>query len=309
MKTRDLLLCALAYCSAAAAKKEDIEYVAEHLAEIPMDNRYATLPVWTATTAMPDDGWTFAAQGSLSQAGSGDLEVAGPMFSFAASRALSSRWAVTALGFADVLALSGGDERDLQTLFAPSTPIARPVAASFDGLDGSVNHYGVGLAFSATSERGWLGAHRWVAGLLFESVDLRDYRWNFTILEGPDAGTRGQIDFINDYRHFTPFAGLQIVRERGNWIFSPHALFALPLPRRGWVGHIQTDEFDIRGDTADVGNGKHFGDPSLTLGFDITYRPAHLSLDVGTVLTQALIEPIVHKGIDRNWALSVRWQH
>jgi len=247
VKTRTLLLCALAYCSAAAAKKEDIEYVAEHLAEIPMDDRYATLPVWTATTAMPDDGWTFAAQGSFSQAGSGDLEVAGPMFSFAASRALSSRWAVTALGFADVLALSGGDERDLQTLFAPSTPIARPVAASFDGLDGSVNHYGVGLAFSATSERGWLGAHRWVAGLLFESVDLRDYRWNFTILEGPDAGTRGQIDFINDYRHFTPFAGLQIVRERGNWIFSPHALFALPLPRRGWVGHIQTDEFDIRG--------------------------------------------------------------
>ena len=26
-------------------------------------------------------------------------------------------------------------------------------------------------------------------------------------------------------------------------------------------------------------------------------------------LTQALIEPIVHKGIDQNWLLSVRWQH
>jgi hypothetical protein len=299
----------LAYCAQASAKKEDIEYVAEHLAEVPMDNRYATLPVWTATTAKPDDGWTFAAQGSFSQAGSGDLEVAGPMLSFAVSRALASRWTVTALGFADKLNLSGGDERDLQTLFAPSTPIARPVAASFDGLDGRVNHYGAGFAFSTTSDRGWLGAHRWVAGLLYESVDLRDYRWNFTILEGPDAGTRGQIDFDNDYRHFTPFAGLQIVRERGDWLFSPHALFALPLPRRGVVGHIQTDEFDIHGDTAEAGTGKHFGDPSLTLGFDITYRPAHLSLDVGTALTQAFLEPVIHKGIDRNWVLSVRWQH
>jgi hypothetical protein len=61
--------------------------------------------------------------------------------------------------------------------------------------------------------------------------------------------------------------------------------------------------------TADVGNGKHFGDPSLTLGLDITYRPMHLSVDLGTLLSQAVIEPLVHKGIDSNWVLSVRWQH
>ena len=149
MRKRTLLLCALAYCSQAAAKKEDIEYVAEHLPEVSMDNRYATLPLWTASaTSRPDDGWTFAAQGSFSRATAGGLEVGGPMLSFAASRALSSRWTVTALGFADDLHLSGSDQRDLQTLFAPSTPLARPVASSFEGLDGSVNHYGAGLAFS-----------------------------------------------------------------------------------------------------------------------------------------------------------------
>jgi hypothetical protein len=300
----------LAYCSQASAKKEDIEYVAEHLPEVSMDNRYATLPVWaTRATSKPDQGWTFAAQGSFSQASAGGLEVGGPMLSLAASRALASRWNITALGFADELRLSGGDERDLQTLFAPATPIARPVLSRFEGLDGRVNHYGAGLAFSVNSDRGWLGEHRWVSGVLYEDVNLRDYRWNFTVLEGPDAGTRGLIDFNHDYRHFTPFAGLQVVRERGDWIFSPHALFAMPLPRRGWFGHIATDEFDLSGNTADVGNGKHFGDPSLTLGFDITYRPAHLSIDVGAALTQALLEPVVHKGVDQNWVLSVRWQH
>jgi hypothetical protein len=32
-------------------------------------------------------------------------------------------------------------------------------------------------------------------------------------------------------------------------------------------------------------------------------------VDVGTALTQALLEPVIHKGIDQNWVLSVRWQH
>jgi hypothetical protein len=301
-------MCVLV-CSSRAYAKEDIEFVAEHLPEVAMDNRYATLPVWATTNSQPDDGWTFAAQGSLSRASAGPLEVGGPMLSAAASRALSTHWTLTAVGFADAQSLSGGDERALQTLFAPATPIERPVDARFEGLDGRVNHYGAGLAFSTAADGGWLGPHRWVGGLLYEEVQLRDYAWNFTILAGPAAGTSGRIDFDNDYRHITPFAGLQIVRVRGDWIVSPHALFALPLPRRGWVGHIETAQFDLHGDTADVGNGKHFGDPSVTLGLDVTYQPAHLSFDVGTALSQGLLEPVVHKGIDRNWVLSVRWQH
>jgi hypothetical protein len=307
VRTR-IVLCLLV-CAASAHAKEDIEFVAEHLPEAAMDNRYATLPVWTPTTKALDDGWSFAAQGALGRASAGSLEIGGPMLSIAASRPLSSRWTVTALAFADLQSLSGGEQRDLQTLFAPATPIERPVAARFDDLDGSMRHYGAGFALSMASDSGWLGTHRWVGGLLFEEIQLRDYGWDFTILAGDAAGTQGHIDFDNDYRHITPFAGLQLMHEHGDWSFSPHALFALPLPRRGWVGHIATDEFDLHGDTADVGNGKHFGDPSLTLGLDITYRPMHLSVDLGTLLSQAVIEPLVHKGIDSNWVLSVRWQH
>jgi hypothetical protein len=308
VKSRILLVCVLA-CSSRVYAKEDIEFVAEHLPEVAMDNRYATLPVWTTLESQPDDGWTLAAQGSLSRASAGNLEISGPMLSVAASRALAKRWTFTTFGFADAQSLSGGDERALQTLFAPATPIERPVAARFEGLDGRANHYGAGFAFSTASDNGWLGPHRWVGGLLVEEIQLRDYGWSFTILAGPAAGTRGRIDFDNDYRHLTPFAGLQIVRERGAWIFSPHALLAVPLPRRGWVGHIATAQFDLHGDTAEVGNGKHFGDPSVTLGLDITYRPMHLSFDVGTAVSQSLLEPVIHKGIDRNWVLSVRWQH
>jgi hypothetical protein len=296
----------LLFACGPAAAREDIEFVAEHLPEVAMDNRYATLPVWSARSAA--DGWSFAAQSGFGRTSAGNLQIGGPMFAAAAAHPVSARWSVGVLAFADTLSLSGSEQRQLQTLFAPSTPIVRPVDASFDGLDGSMRHYGAGLSAAISAHDGWLGEHRWIGGVLFEEVSLRDYRWNFHILAGEAAGTRGEIDFDNDYRHVTPFLGLQLVHERGDWTFSPHGLFALPLPRRGFVGHISTAQFDIHGDTADVGNGKHFGDPSVTLGLDVTYRPAHLSFDLGTVLTQGLLEPYVHKGVESDWVLSVRWQ-
>ena len=75
------------------------------------------------------------------------------------------------------------------------------------------------------------------------------------------------------------------------------------------TGRISGTGFDLAGNTADNGAGKHFGDPSVTLGLDVTYRPAHLSIDIGTALTQQVIEPVVHKGVNSDWVVSVRWQY
>ncbi len=299
-------LCLLA-CGRSACAEHDIEFVAEHLPEVAINNRYATLPVWGGVES--PDGWTFAAQAAFSKARAGNLEISGPMFAVAATRALGPRWAGSAFGFADALNFSGGNDlRPLQTLFAPATPIARPVAARFDDLDGRMRLYGFGVAVSMASDDGWLGAHRWVGGVLVQQIELRGYGLNFTILAGEAAGTRGHLDFDADYRHITPFVGLQASRERGDWAFSPHLLVAVPLPRRGLVGHIATDQFDVRGNAGETDIGNHVGDPSVTLGFEITYRPARLSVDVGTILSQALLEPHVHKGVERDWILSVRWQ-
>ena len=70
------------------------------------------------------------------------------------------------------------------------------------------------------------------------------------------------------------------------------------------VGHITGPGFDLHGDTEEAGQGKHFGDPWISLGLDVTYLPANLTVDVGTLLTQRLIEPLVHKGIDADWVIS-----
>ena len=131
----------------------------------------------------------------------------------------------------------------------------------FENLDGKMHHYGAGLNVSFERDCGWLGMHRWVGGLLWETIERRDYRLDYQVLEGASAGLRGQIDFDADYRHITQFVGLELPRRGTHWAFSPHALITWPVPRRGVTGHITGPGFDLRGNTEDVGNGKHFGDP------------------------------------------------
>ena len=89
---------------------------------------------------------------------------------------------------------------------------------------------------------------------------------------------------------------------------SPHALLAVPLPRRGIAGRITGPGFELSGDTASAGNGKHFGDVALALGFDFVYEPWGLSVDIGSTISQALLERQVHRGVDRTWLVSVGWR-
>lgn len=302
-----VLLGALAWGLAGPARSEhDIEFVAEHLPEVMMDNRYATLPVWDLGAGTENTAYQF--QAAYSSSAAGDLSIAGPLLSMSASRPLSGKSQLGAFGFYDPLRLQTNlDRRPLQTLFAPETPIERPVDAEFTNLDGTATNFGAGLFWSRHVADGFLGEHSWVAGVLWQRVDLQDYRFDYVVTSGPQSGLRGQIDFDTHYDHFTPFIGLQVPRARADWLFTPHALFAFPSPRRGFQGHITGPGFDLSGDTASAGNGKHFGDPSVTLGFTLTYMPAHLSIDAGTFFTQAFLEQKIHHGIESNWLLSVSW--
>jgi hypothetical protein len=284
---------------------EDLEFVAEHLPEVAMDNRYATLPIWIdSTRAVPRT--SFQVQVAFSDTSIGGLDLTGPLLSLGVARKLNESWRLGAFAFYDRLHLTSGvDARPLQTSFAPATPIARPVAAQFSGLDGHVSDFGAGISIGRIITTPRLGAHLWTAGLLWQQVELRDYRFDYLITAGPQAGFRGQIDFDSNYRHVAPFVGAQITSHYGKFSLSPHVLFVLPLPRRGIVGHITGPGFDLRGNTAEVGAGKHFGDPSLSLGMSLTYEPTRLSFDIGTVLTQALLEPAFHRGVKQNYVISI----
>ncbi|HEY6644831.1 hypothetical protein [Povalibacter sp.] len=298
-------LCAVARLCAA---EHDIEYVAEHLPEVAMDNRYATLPVWTGGESDEAPGLIF--QGAASSMQVGTLSLDGPMLSMSWQHDFGHAWRGGVIGFYDHLTFdSGRESRPLQTLFRPDTPIERPAAALFTDLDGTTDDRGVGFFVAHDGDAHLLGRYTWVAGALWQQVVLSDYRFDYEILAGPQRGMTGSIDFDATYGHVTPFAGIEVPRDFGEWSVAFHALLAYPLPRRGVAGHICGPGFDLSGDSATAGNGTHFGDPSVTLGLNLTYRPARLTIDVGTLLSQALLEPIIHKGIEQNLVLSFTWAY
>jgi hypothetical protein len=303
-------LALLIHSEPVACATESIEFVGEHLAEIPMDNRYATLPLWSRWNDNVPPSWQLTAQSGFAQTHTGSLAVDGLMVSLAAGRRIAGDWQLTGLIFLDDLDLSSGlDRRPLEVRFAQGVPLDLPAPAEFSGLSGSARNLGLGLAIRRTATFRLWHSYEWTAGVLWQRVALRDYSFNFRILEGADAGETGILDYSATYSHVTPFLGIAWPREFGNWGITPHVQAAMPLPRRGVAGRITGSDYDLRGDTGSASNDKPFGDPSLTIGLDFNYRPWNLTVDLGSAISQALLEPIIHEGVDRNWLISASWSY
>lgn len=295
-------LAVLLHAGTATGASESIEFVGEHLAEIVMDNRYASLPLW--------GGDKLTAQGGFAQTRSGALSVDGLMVSFAAARHFAADWQLTGLVFFDDLDLASGvDRRPLEVSFTHDVPLSLPADAQFAGLSGVARYVGFGISVRRTASFRLWHTYEWTAGVLWQRVALRDYAFDFRILSGPDAGETGLLDYSATYTHITPFLGIAWPREMGHWKFVPHIQAAVPLPRRGVAGRIAGTGYDLRGDTGSAANDRPFGDPSMTLGFDLTYRPWNLTVDLGSVVSQAVLEPLIHEGVDRNWLISVSWNY
>jgi hypothetical protein len=309
VSTRALITVAFVLNAAPAlAKTESIEFVQEHLAEIVMDNRYATLPFWASPASETPAHWQLTTQAAFARTHTGELDVEGPMLSLATTRSIADNWRLTGFAFFDSLNFSSGvDYRPLEVQFASGVPLALPAAAEFSGLEGSEESYGLGISIRRRSTLRLWGEYEWTAGVLWHHVALQDYSFDFLILDGPSAGATGVIDYSATYAHVAPLFGIAWPRTRGNWGWTPHLQAVVPLPRRGVVGRIEGPGYDISGDTSQTGVGTPFGDPSVTFGFDVTYRPWNLTVDVGSAISQALVEPVIHKGVESNWLLSFSW--
>ena len=299
-----LLATFMAAPAALAATPEDIGFVSEHLPEIAMDNRYAQLPLWVNCT---EQGYCPSFNVGYASTHSQTLSIDGPMFSLGLTHDVGP-WEITGFAFYDPLTLASGTERrPLDVDFVSGVPYQLPAPAKFSGLHGSADDMGLGVALRRDASLPWLGQFTWTAGLLWQQMSLRDYRYDYRILEGPDAGSAGQIGYDADYRHFVPFAGMAWPRHGERWAYAPHFQVAMPLPRRGMDGRITGPGFDLAGNQADNGAGKHFGDPSVTIGFDVTYLPWNLTFDLGTAVSQYLLEPKIHEGVDHDLLFTVRW--
>jgi hypothetical protein len=300
-----LLTIALAARAGAAATPEDIGFVSEHLPEIAMDNRYAQLPLWTSCGV--EHGYCPSLNVGYASTHSQTLSIDGPMFSLGLTHDVGE-WSITGFAFYDPLSLrSGTERRPLDVDFVSGVPYQLPVSAEFSGLNGSADDTGFGIALRRDASVPWLGQFTWTAGLLWQQMSLSNYRYDYRILDGPDAGASGQVGYDAAYRHFVPFAGMAWPRHGERWAYAPHFQVAMPLPRRGMDGHITGPGFDLAGNQAANGAGKHFGDPSVTIGFDVTYLPWHVTFDLGTAVSQYLLEPQIHEGVDHDLLFTLRW--
>jgi hypothetical protein len=301
--------CVCAVSAPALAAPESIDVIAEHLPEAAMDNRYASLPLWARADELHGSQWLAAVGVAYARSRARGLSLEGPMLALSATKRLEQEWSITAFAFFDDLRFSGGSARlPLEAQFTSATPLTLPVDAQFSDLRGKARDLGAGLGVRRAAHWQPWGSFEWAAGLLWQRVSLRDFTVRYRVLGGAQAGTEGTLDYSTTYNHLTPYVGLAWPRVYSQWTSTPHVQLALPLPRRGVQGRITGPGFDVRGNAAGNGYGKHFGDPSLTVGWDLTYRPWRATFDVGSVLTQALFERPNHEGVERNWLLSARWE-
>jgi len=70
MVKRQFWLMLLLSAGLATAAEHSFEFVAEHLPEAAMDNRFATLPLWSGA-ATPAGQWQFTLQGALARTSAG----------------------------------------------------------------------------------------------------------------------------------------------------------------------------------------------------------------------------------------------
>jgi len=304
---RPVVLALLGCCGpVTAAGAHDIEFVSEHLVEVAMDHRYAALPVWPSET---EARWQFTAQAGYSATRTGELELSGPTFSMGVHRSLDRGWMLSGFAFFDDLQFSGhNDHRPLNVEFVANVPLSLPADAVFTSLGGSSRDTGLGMSVSRFIEAGRLAGWRWTAGALWQRLELSNYSSPYLVLAGPSAGATGIIDYSLSCSFTTPFGGVSRPIAVGRWTIEPRLLMAVALPTRGVQGRITGDGFDLSGNSADNGHSKNYGNPSPVIGIVVRYEPWGLEVDVGAALTEALLEPVWHEGVDQNIALSVAWQ-
>ncbi len=297
-------LATLLLLAGPTAARESFEFVSEHLPETAIDNRYGSLPLATHHETLQ----AIQIQAASTLTDSQQLEVSGHQLALSYQRPLRDDLTGQFILFNDRQSFSGGNtDMPLKVLFSKDVPLSLPAEARFGSLEGDYEHRGFGLFLGREYDIPKLGQTFTTAGILWEELTLTGYQMPYEILSGASAGATGIADYSGRYTFITPMLQLAQQYHRGLWRFTPTLTFAIPLPRRGVQGRITGDGFDISGDTADVGNGTHYGDPSMTLGLLAEYRPWHLSLDVGELISQALLEPLIHKGIETNRVISVRW--
>ncbi len=284
------------------ADEKDFDFLAEHLLESLMDDRFAALPL----AAAPGEGrWQPVVTLGYASTRADYQELSGPLFGVGAGYRLSPNRSLAAFGFFDQLDIGGkAAVDDLIPLFANDIPLDLPENAAFGPPRGEARHLGLGAAFT------WRrGASTWSVGAIWSQLEARDFTASYRLLGGADAGVSGVLDHSASYSFLSPFARWRTSVPLGSrFALAPQVVVVVPLPRRGFAGRISGPGFAVAGDTSGAGHGVHVGDSYVGFGCEVEHLASHLSLELGAGLYQPLYERLVHAGLERAWVLHLVWR-
>jgi hypothetical protein len=284
--------------------KTDIEWTAEHLAESVQDSRLLALP-WP-DHALVAGAWQGSVDAGWQSATADVAEASGFLLAGGATYAVSERRAYGGFAFYDRLSIGGNGGQDvLRVGFSREVPLALPAWADFSDPRGEVRHFGLGGDVVWQRQRVGSAWRRTIlAGGYAERLELVGYQLDYRLTSGPDAGSRGVVDYSASYSFLVPFVAIAWTRPLGShWTLSPRLIAAQPLPRAGLAGTIRGDTVAASGS----GDTPAMGDGYLGAGVAFEHLPSGLAFDLGSSVFYAGTEGLTHEGLTQALLLHVTW--
>jgi hypothetical protein len=284
--------------------REDIFYLAEHLPEAAEETRYATLP-WP-DSAGGLGGWRPLAGLAGADIAADFATARGGILTLGASHPWGENGAFDLFAFYGSFSVGGDPGENVLREFAlAGVPLDLPETALFSDPRGTFIHSGIGFAYAYRRP----AAPRWryLAGALVERLELQDYRFDYELTGGEDAGASGVLDLSGTNEFVTPYFGVEWSQPLGaSWSLLPRAQIGVPLPPGDFEARLTGPGFDLSTATTGAESGK-IGDGFFTVGASFVHLPSGLEIDLGTTAAFPLVQRLSHPGVDRAWVLAVGW--
>jgi len=273
------------------AAEESVEYVAEHLLEVPMDTRALAYPVMPSNIHRSES----RLQLGYGSVGASKLNNEFQMLAFHFYSPINEHWGVLAGGFYDSFKFSGKKGKAVGEVLVVSAPqIPDKFDITINDVSGGGKYAGTSLAVTYHPGGSW----RWQLGYAYADMDIKKFKTDFdttSLIEN----FSGSFDYAGQYHINTIFYGVEMTPRKlsKNVNFSPHLIVARNSPRVGFKGRVIGPNFDISGNTETNGRGTHIPDNYMGVGINVEHIPSGFRIDLGATLYTFSLEPAAHKGI------------
>jgi len=257
---------------------ESIEYVAEHLLEVPMDTRALSLPLVPANV----DHSHAAVEVGYGSFDAGKLNNSVPMLGAQYFVPLTSRWGILGGAFYDGYHFSGQSGKAVGGVLVVNAPnMPDKFLLDINHVGGSGKYTGASVAITYTPPGLW----RWQLGYMRADMDIKKLEVNFTTTDLTNNFS-GSFDYASHYSINTLLLGFDMtpLALGENFTYSPHMIIIKNSPRVGFQGRFSGPGFDYSGNTASNGHGAHIPDNYMGVGVNFAQQSSGIQIDLGATL-------------------------